>query len=191
MNVFDLILLGIALSMDASALTIANCTVYSKTLNKKKEWAMPTAFALFQGLMPLIGYYIGSTFANSIKSFSGYITATIFFILGAKIIFDLIKEKNSKTEKEKKEEKFTISLLLIQSIATSIDAFFVGVTLSFELAFSVYIAVLIIAVVTFVVVAVALLFGKYLGKVFGKYAEYVGAIILFAIAIKTLIEAII
>lgn len=191
MNVFDLILLGIALSMDASALTIANCTVYSKTLNKKKEWAMPTAFALFQGLMPLIGYYIGSTFADSIKSFSGYITATIFFILGAKIIFDLIKEKNSKPEKEKKEEKFTISLLLIQSIATSIDAFFVGVTLSFELAFSVYIAVLIIAVVTFIVVVVALLFGKYLGKVFGKYAEYVGAIILFAIAIKTLIEAII
>ena len=59
---------------------------------------MPTAFALFQGLMPLIGYYIGSTFADSIKSFSGYITATIFFILGAKIIFELIKEKNSKMD---------------------------------------------------------------------------------------------
>ena len=141
--------------------------------------------------MPLIGYYIGSTFADSIKGFSGYITATIFFVLSAKIIFDLIKERNSKTEKEKKEEQFTFTLLLIQSIATSIDAFFIGVTLSFELAFSVYIAVLIIAVVTFIVVAVALLFGKYLGKVFGKYAEYVGAIILFALAIKTLIEAIV
>ena len=191
MGIFDLILISIALSIDASALTIANCTVYSKTLNKKKEWAMPTAFAIFQGVMPLIGYYIGSTFAESIEGFSGYITAVIFFILGAKIIFDIIKEKTSVEKEKNKTENFTFNLLLIQAVATSIDAFFIGVTLSFELAFSVYIAILIIAVVTFIIVAIALLFGKYLGKVFGKYAEYVGAIILFALAIKSLIEAII
>ena len=85
---------------------------------------------------------------------------------------------------------FTIVLVLIQAVATSIDALSVGVTF-IDLNFSVYLAVLIIAVITFSLVVLALFFGKYLGKLFGKYAEWVGAIILLAIAIKTLIEAII
>ncbi len=191
MNVFDLILIGIALSMDASALTIANCTIYGKNLTKKKEWSMPIAFALFQGIMPLIGYFIGSTFADSIEGFSGYITAGVFFILCAKIVFDIIKEKTEIKEVDNNKENYTFLLLFIQGVATSIDALFIGVTLSFELSFSIYIAVLIIAVVTFIIVSIALIFGKYLGKVFGKYAEYVGAVILFALAVKSLIEAIV
>jgi putative Mn2+ efflux pump MntP len=60
MNVWDIIAIGIALSMDACALAIANCTVYKNMLNKKQLFAIPTAFALFQGLMPLLGFFIGS-----------------------------------------------------------------------------------------------------------------------------------
>ena len=73
-------------------------------------------------------------------------------------------------------------------MATSIDALAVGVTL-INLTFSVYLAVLVIATVTFILVSIALIFGKTLGKLFGKYAEWVGAIILLALSIKSLIEA--
>ena len=72
--------------MDAFAITIANCATYKDTLNRKKEWAMPVAFAIFQILMPIIGYYIGSLFADYISSAAKYVTAAIFFALATKIV---------------------------------------------------------------------------------------------------------
>ncbi len=194
MNILDVFLIGIALSMDAFAITIANCTTYKNTLTKKKALLMPLAFALFQGIMPLIGFYIGSLFSEFLSSISGYLTAGIFFILSFKILFDIVKEHiDSKKDKvtEKKEQTFSIWLLLIQAVATSIDALLVGVTMAGSLTFSIYYAVLIIIGVTLIIVTIALLCGKFLGKALGKYAEWAGAIILFALAVKSLVEGII
>jgi len=196
MNLFEIILIGIALSMDACALTIANCSTYKDGLTKKSEWAMPIAFAFFQGLMPLIGFYIGSAFSSVIGTIADYLTAAIFFFLSGKIVFDVIKEQKEEKccpvrDKAKSEAiKFTFSALMLQAIATSIDALAVGVTL-INLTFSVYIAVAIIVVVTFILVSTALIFGKSLGKLFGTYAEWFGAGIIFILAIKSLVEAII
>ena len=64
MSVWEIIIIGVALAMDAFALTIANCTTYEKSLTPVKEWSMPTAFALFQFLMPVIGYFVGGIFAG-------------------------------------------------------------------------------------------------------------------------------
>lgn len=195
MELYEIILIGIALSMDACALTIANCTTYKKSLCTKKEWSMPIAFAIFQGVMPLIGYLIGSALAGVIGSIANYLTSAIFFILAGKIIFDIIKEKKEKLTIQKqdcsyKQTNFTLSILLLQAVATSIDALAVGVTL-INVSFSVFLAVTIIAIVTFILVSVALIFGKTLGKLFGEYAEWVGAIILLFLASKNLITAII
>jgi len=194
MNILDIFLIGVALSMDAFALTIANSTTYKNSLNRKKEWAMPVTFALFQGVMPLIGYYIGSLFFGYVEGYIGYITAGIFFILTGKIVFDIIKdakaEKSGGNEQDKKVHKFTVWILLIQAVATSIDALAVGVTIVSS-TISIFIAIGIIAGVTFLLVTVALLIGKYLGVVLGKYATYVGAILLFALAVKNLVQAII
>lgn len=193
MNVLDIVLIGIALSMDACALTIANCTTYKSSLNKKRELSMPVAFALFQGVMPLIGYFVGKIFSDFINSVAGYLTAGIFFLLAIKIIIDVLKErKKEKIESEAPEKthgEFTLVILAVQALATSIDALAVGITLV-NLPFSVFIAVAVIAGTTFILVSVALLFGKSLGKLFGKYAEWIGAVILIALAIKTLISAI-
>ena len=192
MELYDIILIGVALSMDACALTIANCTTYKCSLNGKREWLMPTAFAIFQGVMPLIGFFIGSLFAKAIGNIGDYITAVIFFFLAGKIVFDIIKDKKQSdcNKCSTTAHRFTIPILLVQALATSIDALAVGVTL-INLTFSVYIAILIISAVTFVLVSIALLFGKSLGKIFGEYAEWVGAIILFALAVKSLVFALI
>lgn len=194
MQIIDVVLIGIALSIDACALTIANCATYGCTLSRKKEWLMPITFAVFQGVMPLIGYLIGFAFREYIGDVIKYISAGIFLLLAIKIIFDIIKEsKESDTLKEpsscKKIVKLSIVMILVQAIATSIDALAIGVTF-INLEFSVVIAVLIIAVITFILVSIALIFGKYLGKIFGKYAEWVGAIILIALSVKSFIEAI-
>jgi putative Mn2+ efflux pump MntP len=193
MNIIEIILIGVALAMDACALTIANCTTYKKSLTTKKEWAMPIIFAVFQGVMPLLGYLIGYLFSDLLISVGSYLTSAIFFFLSGKIIFDILKESKQEKACEKcapvTTAKFTFAVLLLQAIATSIDALAVGLTFVGTNT-SVVLAILIISLTTFILVSLALFFGKKLGELFGKYAEWVGAIILFALAVKSLLEAI-
>ena len=196
MQILDVLMIGVALSMDACAITIANCATYKCALNKKNIWSMPIAFALFQGIMPLIGFFIGSIFSSFIEQIASFLTAGIFFLLAVKIVYDLIKDmRTEKVISLKNQEcpvisKFSLSIIIVQALATSIDALAVGVTL-INLSFSIVFALLIIAGVTFILVTIALFLGKNLGKLLGKYAEWVGAIILFILAVKTLVQALI
>lgn len=192
MGVIDIILIGVALAMDAFALTIANCTAYEKRLTRKKEWSMPIAFAIFQFGMPLLGFILGGLVAEFIQSFAKFLSAGIFFILSAKIVFDIIEEhRNDDIVAMQKTQAFTIGILIVQATATSIDAFAVGITFAAtSLPFNVFIATGIIGIITFGIVSVALFIGKSLGKLLGNYAVWCGAVILFALAIKNLIEGI-
>lgn len=197
MTVWEIILIGVALAMDAFALTIANCTTYKNSLTRKKEWSMPAAFALFQFLMPVIGYYIGSALSGSLKSVSKFVTAAIFFALALKIVIDNLKEaksgKGDRAETGKAADKtaaFTFGVLIAQAIATSIDALLIGVTFAVSLDFSVFLAALIIGAVTFAIVVAALYIGKSLGKILGRYAQWAGAVILLILAVKNLAEGI-
>ena len=193
MQVYEVLLIAVALSIDACAITIANCTACKNRISKKAEWSMPVAFAIFQGVMPLLGYLIGFLLKDVISTTSKFISAAIFLVLAIKIIVDAVKErfeKNQLVESCKVHDRVKLSLwvIVVQAIATSIDAFAVGVTFV-DLTFPVTIAVLLIAAATFLLVSLALVFGKALGKSFGNYAEWVGAAILLALAIKSLIEA--
>ena len=190
----DVFFIAVALAMDAFALTIANCTVYNN-LDKKSEWAMPTAFGLFQFLMPVIGFYLGKTFSDSVAPAAGFLTSAVFFILGVKIVYDNIKNHYSEEEISTLDKdntaKFTLKILLIQAVATSIDAFFIGASsFAFNLT-SPFICALIVGAITFSIVTCALFVGKTLGKTLGKYAEWTGAVILFALSIKEFIIALI
>ena len=185
MSIIDIIFIGIALSIDACAVTIANCATYKNCLSKKKEWAMPVLFAFFQGLMPLIGFGIGSIFADFLAPITKFVTAGIFLFLALKIVLDNLKREDENTCPV---NSLAISMIVIQAVATSIDALAVGITL-IDFAHSVFIAIGLISGVTFILVSLALVFGKTLGKLFGKYAEWVGAGILLILAIKSLIEA--
>ena len=190
----DVFFIAVALAMDAFALTIANCTVYNN-LDKKSEWAMPTAFGLFQFLMPVVGFYLGKTFSDSVAPAAGFLTSAVFFILGVKIVYDNIKNHYSEEEISTLDKdntaKFTLKILLIQAVATSIDAFFIGASsFAFNLT-SPFICALIVGAITFSIVACALFVGKTLGKTLGKYAEWTGAVILFVLSIKEFIMALI
>lgn len=192
MQIYDVILIGIALSIDAMALTIANCATYKKTLTKKRAMLMPTFFGVFQGVMPLIGFYVGTFLVGFLGSIIEYFVSVVFFLLAVKIVIDILKERKCKEGKEEhcKVVYLTIPMLLLQAVATSIDALVVGITF-FELTFSVFIAVLIIAVITFILVWIALFFGKKLGAAFGSYAEWLGVAILLFLAVKNLIQILI
>lgn len=197
MNLYDVILIAVALSMDAGAITISNCSVYKNSLDAKKQWSMPIFFAIFQGIMPLIGFFLGSLLTFIRGDFASYLSSAIFFILSGKIFIDIIKDAKEKTctlteakgecKKEKKVQNLTFLVLILQGIATSIDALVIGITFA-QLTFSIWLAILVIAVITFIIVGLCVLFGKKLGHAFGKYADFVGAFILLILAIKSLVQ---
>ncbi|MBP5466321.1 MAG: manganese efflux pump [Clostridia bacterium] len=200
MSAFEIIVLSVALATDAFALTVANCATYEKTLTRKKEWAMPTAFAAFQFGMPLFGYFLGGLISGFLQSFAKFLSAGVFFILAAKIVFDVIVEKrrsetvdsSGKPAGREKTQLFGVSVLMLQAVATSIDAFVIGITFAAtSLPFSVFAVAGVIGIITFAIVAAALFIGKSLGRLLGEYAVWLGAIILFALAVKNLIEGIV
>ena len=187
----DVIFISVALAMDAFALTIANCTAYKNSLTAKSEWAMPSAFALFQFIMPIIGFYLGTTFSSALSSYAGFITAAIFFILGFKIVFDILKESREEKPAGEKKAAFSIKILAIQAVATSIDALLIGAgSFAFKLT-TPFLCSFIVGAITFAIVSLSLVFGKYLGEKLGRYAEWSGAGILFALAVKELVTALI
>lgn len=189
MTVWEVILIGLAMAMDASAVTIANCTTCKTKLSLTKEWSMPVIFSVFQFVMPVIGFYLGSLFVGYLSG-TDYIVAVVFFALGLKVIIDGIKEQNEKEHCPVSPPEVSYSTILIQGVATSIDALVIGVTLSMSFS-SPFMPSLLIGLVTFLVVSIALLLGKYLGHVLGKYSPYVGSAILFGLSVKSLITAIV
>ncbi len=93
MGITEIVLLGIALSMDAFAVTISNTFVYQNN-SKARALLMPVAFGLFQGLMPCIGYFLGHLVSAVISHYAGIITFAILGFIGAKMIWDALHEEH-------------------------------------------------------------------------------------------------
>lgn len=189
MKIYEIILVGLVLSLDAFAVTISNVTA-NKDLKKDKIIMMPVMYALFQGAMPLIGYYCGKLISGFISKYSGYISFAIFFALATKMLVDVIidAKKKDKTETEEtKSSGLTYKVLILQAVATSIDALAVGITLV-TASVNVFVAIAIIMAITAVMIVVALFIGKFLGNVLGNKATVIGVVILYGVAIKTLVE---
>lgn len=193
----SVILSGISLAMDAFAVSICDGMVY-RNLTKGKAVVMPTVFGLFQAVMPIIGFYIGMAF-NQIDAFDAvdhWIAFALLFIIGGKMIYDGIKELRAK-EEELKIKQFSLPEVLVQGVATSIDALFVGFSLNAMLegvsnvqAWA-WISVGIIGVITFIISLIGVIIGVKVGQLFRKkasIAEIIGGLVLIGIALKILIE---
>lgn len=179
MSVFEIILIGIALSMDAFAVCIASSMVYTN-MTRAKKLSMPVAFGLFQGLMPIAGFYLGSLFASVIEKWSGPISLVILGLIGVNMI-----REGCSDEEEREEKTLTFKVLIVQAIATSIDAFAVGVSFAASGA-NIWLSAPIIAVTTFVLSLLAVFLGVKAGERLGHRAEILGGLILIAIGIKAM-----
>ncbi|MCC8161011.1 MAG: manganese efflux pump MntP family protein [Oscillospiraceae bacterium] len=179
MSLYEIILIGIALSMDAFAVCIASSMVYTN-MTFSQKLSMPIAFGLFQGIMPVLGYYLGSLFASIIEKWSGPISLVILGVIG----INMIREGFSK-EESKETKTLTFKILIIQTIATSIDAFAVGVSFAASGA-NIWLSAPIIAVTTFILSLIAVFIGVKAGEKLGQKAEILGGIILIIIGIKAL-----
>ena len=181
---FNSILLGAGLAMDAFSVSLAN-GLNEPWMKRTKHISIAGVFSTFQFLMPLIGWICVSTIAKHFKEFQKFIPWIALFLLcgiGLNMIFENVKNKNS--SKEDKKPAVGISALLVQGIATSIDALSVGFTISDYILFEALISCLIIGLVTFILCYIGITLGKKAGIKFAGKADILGGIILIIIGIE-------
>lgn len=199
--VLEVFLMGVSLAMDALAVSVTDGLCY-RNLTKRKGVTIPLTFGVFQAVMPVIGFFVayglGVAFQSVFDTFDHWIGFALLTIIGGKMIIDAIKEFRAK-EEEVKEEKFSFPEVLIQGVATSIDALFVGVSFMAydELKNSIpnmFISVLIIGCTTFIISLAGLLVGVKFGNILKNKAgitELIGGLVLIGIGLKILIEGLI
>lgn len=182
MSILDLFILAVGLSMDAFAVSV--CKGLSLGKIKPKHMCIAGAwFGGFQALMPLIGYFLGSFFAEMIEKYDHWVAFVLLAIIGG----NMIKESFGKDEKI--DSSMDVKSMLLLAIATSIDALAVGVTFAF-LQVQIVPAVSFIGVITFIFSAVGVKIGSLFGTKYKSKAELFGGIVLVLIGIKILLEGI-
>ena len=185
MNIAELLLLALGLSMDAFAVSVSNGMCIKK-IKISDSFSIAFSFGLAQGLMPLLGFYLGQVFIERIKHLDHYIVLILLTFIGVKMIL----EKVFPSHKEKKEcpvEGLRKSELLLQAVATSIDALAAGVSFA-AMRTDILISVGIIALITFCVWFVGVRIGKRFGDAVGSWAEIAGGLILILLGLKVFIE---
>lgn len=199
--VLEIFLIGLSLSMDAFAVSVTDGLCY-RNLTKVKGATIPLAFGLFQAVMPLIGYFVafglGQAFEEIFDKIDHWIAFVLLAIIGGKMIYDAIKQLRSK-EEEIKEKKYSVPEVLVQGVATSIDALFVGVSFAATEGLknsipNVLVGVAIIGVTTFAISLAGVLIGVKIGNVLKNksgIATLVGGLVLIGIGLKILIEGLI
>jgi len=185
--------LAIGLAMDAFSVSIADGFNETK-MPLKKCLAISTTFAIFQGLMPLIGWVLVHTVLEQLAIFEHFIpwiALILLLFIGIKMIVEHFKKQKETTLKETKKQSIGFKLILLQAVATSIDALSVGFTIAEYTFVFALVAVLIIAVITFVICLVGVILGKKFGTSFSKFAELIGGIILVFIGCEIFITGMI
>lgn len=201
--ILQIILFGIALSMDAFAVSIADGLTYTD-INKKKSLFIAITFGVMQALMPLVGYWLIELITNIVGTNGGdqagqimslvvaWIAFGLLILIGGKMLIEGLVNLDKKPE-EKELKKFSIKEVLLMGVATAIDALAVGVSLHAGISTNVtiWLHVVIIMVITFIISLIGVTAGHFFEKLLkGKYeiTEIIGGLILIALAIWIVIS---
>lgn len=184
---FNSILLGVGLAMDAFSVSMAN-GIQEPKMRPKKMCAVAGIFAVFQALMPLIGWLCIHTVVQYFQAFETlipWIALALLGYIGGKMLFDGIKSQSCPVV----PASIGIAALLVQGIATSIDALSVGFTIAEYLLPMALLCAAIIAAVTFVICLIGVLIGKKAGTCLSGKAGIVGGAILIFIGLEIFITS--
>ena len=189
---------GLTLAVDAFAVSVTDGMVY-RGLKLNKGILIPITFGVFQAVMPIIGFYVswGLSQFEIIEQVDHWIALVLLVIIGGKMIYDGIKELRS-PEEEVLPKQFSFPEVLVQGVATSIDALAVGFTFNImlqdvsQIQLWAWISVLVIGITTFAIALGGLFIGIKVGKLFknkASVAEIIGGIVLILIGIKIAVGA--
>ena len=182
----NLLMIAVGLAMDAFAVSMTNGMSTSHRSDKQSFFGnallWSSMFGLFQGLMPMLGYFLGKTFAEFISSIDHWVAFVLLALIGGKMV-----REAAHPEEEECQTTLSFGAILTQAVATSIDALAVGVSFAL-LQVDILWASAVIALVTLLFSLV----GSYLGKAFGSLlkskAEVFGGVVLILIGVKILLE---
>lgn len=186
MDFITQILLAFCLATDAFAVSITNGMCGSK-INKKNILATALTFGAFQGIMPVLGYVLGKTCTDIISKYQHYIALFLLVAIGLNMTIEAIKEHKHPENACSSKNIFSPTNLIIQGVATSIDALAVGVSLvGFNV--SIPLIALLIGIVTFLCCGFGVYIGRKFGILLGIRAKLGGGVLLFLIGAKIFIE---
>ena len=180
---FNSALIGIGLAMDAFSVSLAN-GLSNPCMSKRKTSLVAGVFAFFQALMPVLGWvfvHTAATYFTQFEKVIPWIALALLSFIGGKMLFEGISECRSCQSSDcASDKKLGFVTLMVQGIATSIDALSVGFTISDYNFAEAALAALIIAAVTFVICFAGILIGKKFGtSLSGKSAIFGGSILIF------------
>ncbi len=191
--IINSLLLGVGLAMDAFSVSIANGIVESG-MRKRRMFLIAGVYAVFQLLMPMLGWLLVTTLEEIFTKFSiliPWIALILLLFIGGKMIVEAILEKkNGRKTDEEQVMKLTFKTLIVQGIATSIDALSVGFTIADYSLKRAFAASLIIGVVTLVICLIGLIFGRKIGEKISGTATIIGGIILIVIGIEIFVKGV-
>jgi manganese efflux pump family protein len=183
MNTLTLIGIAIGLGMDAFAVAVATGAMNTK-LTARRLFRLSWHFGLFQFLMPIIGWLIGRRIAHLVGQYDHWLAFGLLAFIGGKMVVESFHHEKTRESAADPTKGWT---LVVLSVATSIDALAVGLSLAF-LNVNVVTASVVIGVFAFAMTAVGMLCGRWLGVRFGRRMELVGGLILIAIGVNILIQ---
>lgn len=183
MGLTELILLSAGLAMDAFSVSVCK-GLSMKKINYPGAAVTALFFGVFQALMPLIGYFLGSRFESYITSFSQWVAFILLGFIGGKMIYEALHDEHGD---ESAPYKLDIKDLFILAIATSIDALAVGIVFATEKVNPAF-SVIMIGVITLLLSFTGVIIGNKFGSRYEKKAEIAGGIVLFLIGMKILFE---
>ena len=185
MGIVIILILAFGVAMDAFAVSVTNGLCYEK-FRRKDAYLTAFTFGAFQAVMPLIGYYIGSAFYETIAFLDHWIALLLLSAIGGNMILEGIKAYRN-PDNTCVTEDFTLKILLAQGVATSVDALALGISFA-VMRTNIFVAVALIGIITFLFS----LFGTFLGKKFDRFlkekAEIFGGCILIIIGIRIFME---
>ena len=181
MSIVELLLISVGLAMDAFAVSVGKGMTL-KRVQPRHALSAGVWFGGFQGLMPLIGYYVGRSFAEYVVSVDHWIAFGLLVLIGLNMIRETIWGDD-----EQQNSDFGVRTMLIMAIATSIDALAVGVSMAF-LDVNIWFSAAVICIVTLIISAAGVYLGTMFGARLGSKAGIVGGLILIAIGVKILVE---
>ena len=185
MSFIELFFVAVGLSADAFAVALADGLNLRR---RSKAVLIAFMFGLFQALMPVLGYFLGSGFASLFSAFDHYLALGVLGFIGGKMIIESVRElAHEDGEEHVIIRDLRFPALLMQSAATAIDALMVGVSFA-AIRVSIAPAALFIGAVTFTLSLLGALGGRRLGLKLGANAELAGGIVLTIIGIKTFID---
>lgn len=178
-----LVILAFGLSMDAFAISVTNGMCYRNISLRKLSFSCAAAFGFFQGLMPVLGYLVGSVFSKLIERYDHWIALFLLSLIGGKMIVEAVKGNGD----PEYCPRFSGRTLAVQAVATSVDAMAVGVSFA-VIGVNILFAGLTIAAITFVCCLAGVLAGRRFGLFLRGKAELLGGVILILIGLHIFIE---